>query len=336
MKLFNEYSLRTMTLKNRLVMAPMCMYQVVKEDGLATDFHFAHYVSRAIGQVGLIIVEATGVTPNGRITDTDLGLWNDSQIEPLKRIVDAVHEQGSKIAIQLSHAGRKSMTKNCEHFAPSVLESNQNYMPYKEMSKREIHEIITDFKEAAIRADKAGFDGIELHGAHGYLLHEFLSPLSNQRSDEFGKDRNLFLKELLNEIHSVWPREKELWIRVSATDYHENGLKPQDVINTLLEVKDQLDLVHVSSGGVISTKIPLKDGYQLDLAKEIKEKVGLPTIGVGLINDPNLFISALEDDYCDLVASGRELLRNPFIMLEMLKTNDLSDKIPFSYYRAYK
>lgn len=336
MKLFNNYSLRTMTLKNRLVMAPMCMYQVHKEDGQANDFHFAHYVSRAIGQVGLIIVEATGVTPNGRITDNDLGLWDDSQIEPLKKIVDAVHEQGSKIAIQLAHAGRKSMTKNIEHFAPSVLESNQEYMPYKEMSKEEIKDIIEAFKEAAIRANKAGFDGIELHGAHGYLIHEFLSPLSNQRSDEYGSDRNLFLKELLHEIQSSWPKDKELWIRVSATDYHEEGLKVEDVADALLEVKDQLDLVHVSSGGVVSAKIPLKDGYQLELAKAIKEKVGLPTIGVGLINDSSLFISAIEDGYCDLVASGRELLRNPFIMLEMLKKHDLKDKIPFSYYRAYK
>lgn len=336
MKLFNDYSLRTMTLKNRLVMAPMCMYQVHNEDGLATNFHFAHYVTRAIGQVGLIIVEATGVTPNGRITDNDLGLWDDSQIEPLKKIVDAVHEQGSKIAIQLSHAGRKSTTKNTEHFAPSVVESNQAYMPYKEMFKEEINDILEAFKQAVIRADKAGFDGVELHGAHGYLIHEFLSPLSNQRNDEYGIDRNLFLKKLLDTIHSVWPKEKELWIRVSATDYHEDGLKPEDVAKALLEVKDQIDLVHVSSGGVISAKIELKDGYQLGLSKTIKEKVGLPTIGVGLINDSNLFISALEDGYCDLVASGRELLRNPFIMLEMLKEHDLSDKIPFSYYRAYK
>lgn len=336
MKLLENYSINDLKLKNRIVMAPMCMYQVYNKDGVATSFHKSHYVARAIGQVGLIIVEATGVMNNGRITDHCLGLYNDKQIEPLKEIVDAVHCQGSKIAIQLNHAGRKSETTNLRHIGPSAIKFNKHEINYDEMTKEDINEVIESFKDAAQRANHAGFDALEIHGAHGYLIHQFISPLSNHRSDEYGQDRFLFLKQLISEIKTVWPNEKPILLRISATDYIENGLNVDDWVNFLNENKNLVDCIHVSSGGLVSTKINVYPGYQLPLSKEIKNKTDYITIGVGLINDHELLQASLELGHCDLVASGRELLRNPNLLLDIAKKANRDDLIPFAYKRAYK
>ena len=335
MKLFEKYKIKNLEIKNRLVMPPMCTYQVFEKDGKAYSFHEGHYISRAIGQVGLIIVESTGVMENGRISDFDLGLYNDDQIEPLKKIVDGVHEQGSKCALQLNHAGRKSETTNTKHIGPSKLEFNDLPPNYEEATKEEINEIIQAFKQSAIRADKAGFDALEIHSAHGYLIHQFISPLSNKREDEYGKDRFLLLKNIIKEVKSVWPKEKPIWMRISATDYHQDGINVDDWIEFLNENKDLVDIVHVSAGGAIDVPIKAFPGYMLSLSKKIKENTDYNTIGVGLINTSELVSYALEDEYCDLVAVGRGLLRNPNFLLDIAKERNKEEFIPEVYKRAF-
>ncbi len=335
MKLFEEYKIKNLILKNRLVMPPMCTYQVFKKDGMAYSFHQGHYIARAIGQVGLIIVESTGVLENGRISDYDIGLYNDKQIEPLRKIVEGIHDQGSKCAIQLNHAGRKSETLGLRHIGPSKLPYNDLEIDYEEATKEEISEVIRAFKESARRANDAGFDALEIHSAHGYLIHQFISPLSNKRQDEYGKDRFLFLKEILEGVKEVWPREKPLWIRISATDFHDEGLKVQDWINFLNENKDLVDLVNVSAGGLINVPIKAYPGYMLSLSKEIRSKTSYNTIGVGLINTSELVSYALETEMADLVAVGRGLLRNPNFLLDIAKERNKEEFIPQVYKRAY-
>lgn len=336
MKLFESTKIKNMEVKNRFVMPPMCMYQVDKEDGVANSFHKAHYISRAISQVGLVIVESTGVTENGRISDYDLGLWDDHQVDGLKEIVDGVKREGSKIAIQLNHAGRKSETKELRHIGPSKISFNNDQYTYEEASLDEIKAVIDAFRTAAIRADKAGFDAIEIHAAHGYLINQFISPLSNQRDDEYGKDRFLLLKQVVEAIQEVWPKDKALWLRISATDYIEGGIEVTDWINFLNENKDSFDLVSVSGGGLANAKINAYPGYMLDFAKQIKEATGLMTIGVGLITTSDMATYALENDYCDFVAFGRELLRNPNLVMDIAKERKVEGIVHKAYDRAYK
>lgn len=336
MKLFEAYQCKNLNLKNRLVMPPMCTYQALSEDGQATSFHLAHYISRALGQTGLIIVEATGVSPNGRISDKCLGLYNDQQIQGLKKIVEGVHFQGSQIAIQLNHAGRKSITKNLTHVGPTAIAFNDRILDYQELTIDEIKLIIDQFKEAAKRAHLAGFDAIEIHAAHGYLINQFISPLSNKRTDEYGQDRFLFLKEIIESIKTVWPNDKAILLRISASDYHHEGIQVSDWIEFLNSNPKLVDIVHVSSGGVISVQIKTYPGYQLDFAKEIREKTAYPTIGVGLLNQAEMILSSLELGYCDLVACGRELLRNPNLLLHIAHQYHQENIIPEVYNRAFR
>ena len=335
MKLFEASKIKNMEVKNRFVMPPMCMYQVDKKDGIANSFHKAHYISRAISQLGLIIVESTGVLENGRITDYDLGLWDDRQINGLKEIVDGVKREGSKIAIQLNHAGRKSETEDLRHIGPSKISFNNDEYTYEEASIDEINEVIAAFRSAAIRADKAGFDAIEIHAAHGYLINEFISPISNKRDDEYGKDRFLLLKKVIEAIKEVWPKDKALWLRISATDYIEGGIEVSDWIKFLNENKDSYDLVSVSGGGLAITKINAYPGYMLDFARQIKKETGLMTIGVGLITSSDMATYALENEHCDFVAFGRELLRNPNLVMDIAKERKVEDIVHKAYMRAY-
>lgn len=335
MKLFEASKIKNMEVKNRFVMPPMCMYQVDKKDGIANSFHKAHYISRAISQLGLIIVESTGVIENGRITDYDLGLWDDRQINGLKEIVDGVKREGSKIAIQLNHAGRKSETKDLRHIGPSKISFNNDEYTYEEASIDEINEVIAAFRSAAIRADKAGFDAIEIHAAHGYLINEFISPISNKRDDEYGKDRFLLLKKVIEAIKEVWPKDKALWLRISATDYIEGGIEVSDWIKFLNENKDSYDLVSVSGGGLAITKINAYPGYMLNFARQIKKETGLMTIGVGLITSSDMATYALENEHCDFVAFGRELLRNPNLVMDIAKERKVEDIVHKAYMRAY-
>lgn len=336
MKLFKPIQIKNLILKNRLVMPPMCMYQVFQQDGLATSFHKTHYHSRALGGTGLIIVEATGVLPEGRITDRDLGLYHDDQIAPLKEIVDMVHNEGSQIAIQLSHAGRKSVTQNLVHYAPSPIQSYSKYDLPTQMSKKDIAQVVEAFKKAAIRADKAGFDAIEIHGAHGYLIHQFLSPISNQRSDEYGIDKLRFLKEVISAIKSVY--HKAIILRISGEEFHSEGYDLKQMIDYLREIKTDIDLIHVSSGGNVrpDQNIKVEPGYQVYLASAIREALNMPVIAVGLINDNDEILNVLENDQADLVACGREILRDANLLMRLAHHAKQVDLIPDYYKRAYK
>lgn len=328
--------IRNTPLKNKIVMPPMCMYKAV--NGKVNSFHIQHYGSRAIGGVGLIITEATAVSPEGRISDNDLGLWEDDLIEGQKRLVEVVHSFDSKIAIQLIHAGRKSASFASPHIAPSSISYSEDYATPIEMSLDEIKQTQNAFIKAAKRAEEAGFDGIELHSAHGYLLHEFLSPLSNKREDNYGgtlENRARFLRELITDMRAVLKDETFLMVRISASDYDPEGLIPADLIEILKPVKHHLDAVHVSSGGNKSVRFDLKPMYQVEFADEIKKGLNIPVIAVGLITTAPEIESILSANKADFVALGRELLRNPYFVNTQLDKLKQVDDLPIPYLRAY-
>lgn len=338
MNAFENYTLKNMDLRNRIVMPPMCMYSS-DETGRANDFHYNHYVTRAIGGVGLIIVESTGVVKNGRTTDNDLGIWDDAHIEGLKKIVDSVKKHGSKIVLQLNHGGRKYTGTAGYAVAPSAVGFDEKSTLPKELMINDIKEIILNFKQAAIRANIAGFDAIEIHGAHGYLIHQFLSPLSNLRTDEYGgsiKNRSRFLKEILQAVTEVWPKGKTIMLRVSACDYKEGGIELKDMMEIINEIKEYIDIVHVSTGGLVPAELNSYPGYQVNFSSAIKEKCGIPTIAVGLITEASMVEEILSNKRADLVAVGRELLRNPFFVLNEANKNNIDFDYPEQYKGAFK
>jgi 2,4-dienoyl-CoA reductase-like NADH-dependent reductase (Old Yellow Enzyme family) len=310
-----------LTLRNRIVMAPMAMWSA-GEDGLATDWHFAHYAARAVGGVGLIVQEATAVEPRGRISVNDLGLWDDAQVEPLARLVRFCHDQGAAIAPQLAHAGRKAFTPQKGVgpqgiVAPSAIPADEGWVTPEALSAEQIREIVTAFRAAAVRAGQAGYDAIEIHAAHGYLLHEFLSPLANQRGDSYGgslENRTRLLLEVVDAIRSIWATEKPLIVRVSATDWSAGGLTPEDTVQIARWLRDHgVDLIHCSSGGILPTPPPhIGPGYQVHFAAEVRRRAAIPTIAVGLITTAELAEDIVSNERADLVALGRELLRNPY------------------------
>ncbi|WP_182188144.1 NADPH dehydrogenase NamA [Pectinatus frisingensis] len=337
MKLFEKFTIKNMTLRNRIVMPPMCMYSAA-DDGQANDFHLTHYASRAVGGVGLIIVEATGIKPIGRISDNDLGLWEDEQIPGLKKIVDACHRYGSKTALQINHAGRKSQSASGHPVAPSALTFSDKYRTPAELTRPEINEIIDAFKQAASRADAAGFDALEIHAAHGYLLHEFLSPLTNKRTDEYGgslKNRTRFLEQVLQQVHTVWPADKPVWIRVSASDYDSVGIDAAMMVEIINDVRSLIDMVHVSSGGLLPTPVNSYPGYQAPLADAIRRKCHIPVIAVGLLTNPEIAEALLQTERADLTAFGRELLRHPYFAIQAAQKYGVVGYIPKQYERAY-
>ena len=257
MKVFEPFAIKNMELRNRIVMPPMCMYSA-DNTSRANDFHYTHYTARALGGAGLIIMEATGVVPNGRISDNDLGLWEDGQIDGLRRIVDACHGYGAKIAIQLNHAGRKSEAASERIDAPSAIAVNEKSRMPHALEWEEIRAIAAAFAAAAARADKAGFDAIELHGAHGYLISEFLSSLSNKREDEYGgsvANKARFLKEVLEAVRGIWPEEKPILLRVSAEDYLLGGMTHVEMGEIVKLIRPMIDVLHVSTGGVQSAPL---------------------------------------------------------------------------------
>jgi NADPH2 dehydrogenase len=314
-KLFSSLKIKNLELKDRIVMAPMCMYSA-GVDGLAKEWHYIHYATRAIGGAGLIIQEATAVEPRGRISDRDLGIWEDSQIEGLKRIVGECKKYGTVMGIQLAHAGRKCEIKNETIIAPSAIAFSDEYKTPKEMSKEDIKTVIEAFKAAAGRSAEAGYDVIELHGAHGYLINEFLSTLSNKRTDEYGgsaENRARFLKQVLAAVRQVWSKEKAIILRVSAEEYAEGGNHPEDLAEMINIVKEEgLDIVHVSSGAIVPASISVYPGYQVKFAEIIKERTGLAVIAGGLITTPEMAEEIVQNNRADLIFLGRELLRNPY------------------------
>jgi len=315
-KLFSNFKIKDMDLKNRIVMAPMCMDSCNDKDGLANNWHFIHYSTRAIGGVGLIIVESTGIEPGGRITDNDLGIWSENHVKNLTNIIDECHKYGTKIGIQINHAGRKSETLSYPIIAPSPIAFNEAYRIPNEMTKEDIINTIDLFKAAAQRALNAGFDLLELHGAHGYLIGQFLSPLTNKRKDEYGgtqKNRVRFLREIIQAVKTVWPETKPLQLRVSAEDYAEGGNTAKETAALINLIKATgIDLVNVSSGGTVPARISTYPGYQVCYSEIIKKHCNIPTIAGRLITSPLMAEEILNNKRSDLVYLGRELLRNPY------------------------
>lgn len=336
-KLFSPYKIKNVELKNRIVMSPMCMYSCSNEDGKVMNWHLTHYTSRAVGQVGLIIIESTAVTPQGRISDYDLGIWDDEQIDGLKQVVDLVHEQDSKIGIQLGHAGRKA-NLNGTIYAPSALAFNEEMSTPEAMTGEQIKETVQAFKDGAYRAKQAGFDMIELHGAHGYLINQFLSPLTNHRTDEYGgsrENRFRFLAEVIDAVNDVW--NGPLFVRISANEYAEGGNTQDDFIYYAKEMKKRgVDLIDCSSGGVVPVGVDAFPGYQVPYADTIKHEAEIATGALGLITQGWQAEEILQNDRADLVLLARELLRDPYWPLTAAKELRTEIKGPRQYERGWK
>ena len=348
--LFSPLRLRDLELPNRLIMTPMCQYSAV--DGLVQPWHLRHYAERALGGVGLVIVEATAVQARGRISPADLGLWNDAQREALRPVVDAVHAAGAKIAIQLAHAGRKASTQ-VPWLGAGMVPQNQGgwqvvsasegafdptYPSPMALDQAGIEGVVSDFVSAARRAVSAGFDAVEVHGAHGYLIHQFLSPLSNKRTDAYGgsaENRFRLAREVTRAVRKVLPDTMPLLFRVSATDWVEGGWSVDQTVGLLKLLKEEgLDFVDVSSGGVVpGVKIPLTPGYQVPLAAQIRRETGLPTGAVGLITDAALAQAVLDAGDADAVLLGRLLLRDPHFPNRTAPAE--KRRVPSQYLRAF-
>ncbi|KQL41945.1 NADPH dehydrogenase [Bacillus sp. FJAT-25509] len=337
--LFKPFKYKGLELKNRVVMPPMCQYSVHLKDGIPTDWHFVHYTSRAIGGTGLIIIEMTNVEDRGRISDYCLGIWSDDHIPAFKRIIDECHKYGAKVAIQIAHAGRKAED------APIPVSSSPK--PFNEKSKTphelttlEVKEMVEKFKKGVERAVLAGVDTIELHGAHGYLIHQFASAYTNQRTDEYGQDKFLFGKEVIKAAKSVMPADMPLIMRISALEYVDGGYGLDYSVEMAKAFRDAgVDLFHVSSGGegpIGSGGRPgSHPGYQVKLAEQIKKEVEIPVIAVGKLDDANLAESILGNEEADLIAVGRGMLSNPYWANEASILLEGKPLTPKPYERAY-
>jgi 2,4-dienoyl-CoA reductase-like NADH-dependent reductase (Old Yellow Enzyme family) len=331
-QLLTPFTVRGLTLKNRIVVSPMCQYSAI--DGVATDWHLVHLGRFAIGGAALVFVEATGVEARGRISPGDMGLWNDEQARALSRIADFLKANGAAAGIQLAHAGRKGSTRRpwdggarlteedaargeapWETLAPSALRFADDYPLPRAMSTADMAEVIVAFREAAKRALDAGFDVVEVHAAHGYLLHEFLSPLSNHRADGYGgglQNRMRFPLEVVETVRAVWPQDKPLFVRLSCIDHVEGGLTIQDTVEIAKALKALgVDVVDCSSGGNAPAAIPLSPGYQVPYAEAVRHQAGVAAMAVGLILDADLAQSIVAEGKADLVALARPALDDP-------------------------
>lgn len=340
--LFTPYQIKGLELKNRIVMPPMCQYSVEKKDGAAEDWHFVHYTSRAVGGAGFIIIEMTGIDPDGRITDNDLGLWSSEQVPALSRIVEAIHQHGAKVGIQLGHAGRKA--KDAEiPVAPSPIPFDENSKTPRALTTEETEEMVEKFRRSVRLAIEAGVDAIEIHGAHGYLIHQFHSPLTNQRDDAYGKDRLKFGREVIQAAKAEMPEEMPLIMRISAREYVPGGYGIEESIafaKTYQQVG--VDMFHVSSGGegplgAVGTfgRPGSHAGYQVPLAREIKQALDIPVIAVGKLNDPYVANAVIGNEDADLVAVGRGMLRNPHWALEAAEQLNKEMEVPWQYRNSF-
>lgn len=328
--LFSPLTLRGLTLRNRVVMSPMCQYS--SEDGFANDWHLVHLGSRAVGGAGLVLTEATAVVPEGRISPQDLGIWKDAHIEMLARIAAFVKGQGAAVGIQLAHAGRKGSTRRpwdgdgaappdeggwSPVPAPSAIRFADTYPEAAEMTVADIQASVRAFADAADRALQAGFLVAEIHGAHGYLLHQFLSPLSNRRTDAYGgsfENRTRFIREVASAVRDRWPEQLPLFVRLSATDWMENGWDVAETVELARALKELgVDLIDVSTGGAVpNAKIPVGAGYQVPFAERVRREAAIPTGAVGMITEPMQAETILRTGQADLVLLARELLRDPY------------------------
>jgi 2,4-dienoyl-CoA reductase-like NADH-dependent reductase (Old Yellow Enzyme family) len=313
-------------------------------DGLATDWHLAHYVARAVGGTGLLLTEATAVEARGRISQNDLGLWHDEQVEPLARIVSQARAEGAAVGVQLAHAGRKAWSSDKGHgpelpVAPSALAFAEDWRTPHALSLAQIDQIVLAWQSAAARASEAGFDVVEIHAAHGYLNHQFLSPLSNTRGDEYGgslENRMRFLLRVVEAVRQVWSLDKPLFVRVSATDWVDGGLMPDEVVVVARELRARdVDLIDYSSGGSVPALPPaIGPGYQVPFSEGIRREAGVATAAMGLITTPELADEIVRNGRADLVALGRELLRHPYWPLDAARTLGQQISWPRQYRRG--
>lgn len=335
-KLFTPFAVRNITIKNRIGMSPMCTYSCYNEDGMITSWHKLHYGARALGQVGLIMLEATAVTRQGRISPQDLGLWSDEHVPGLRELVKIIKDNDSVTGIQIGHAGRKAMVHG-PIIAPSPIPFRDTDKVPLEMTIAQIEETILAFKEGVLRAKEAGFDVIELHGAHGYLISEFLSPLTNKRTDQYGGTRErryTFLERIVNEVRPIW--DGPLFIRLSIEEYHKNGNTPEDILYFVQRLKDQgVDFIDCSSGAILPTPPPVFPGYQVRFSEFIRENVDIPTSTVGLVVSPIQAEEIVQNNRADMVLLGRELLRNPNFPLYAARELKHELKSPHQYERGW-
>ena len=341
--LFTPLTLRGLTLRNRILMAPMCMY-CAEPDGIATDWHLSHYHARAQGGVGLILTEATAVEPRGRISINDLGLWDDAQVASFARIARLVHTEGAALGVQLAHAGRKAWSAERGFgpetpVAPSAVAYNDESNTPHALTLDEIDALVQRWQMAAQRAEAAGLDVIEIHAAHGYLIHEFLSPLANHRDDAYGGDlpnRMRFLLRVVDAVRAVWPVEKPLFVRVSAHDWVDGGLTLDDTVVVARALREHsVNLIHCSGGGMAGARPPVAGpGYIIPFAERIRREAGIPTAAVGLITAPELADAAIRNGQADLVALGRELLRHPHWPLDAARALGRAVAWPKQYERG--
>ena len=349
--LFSPFQLRSVLFPNRIGVSPMCEYS--SEDGFANDWHLVHLGARAQGGAGLVMTEASAVTPEGRISNRDLGIWKDAHIEKLAQIARFIHAQGARCGVQLAHAGRKgSMTApfggerlltpeegRWEPLGPSAIAFSSTYAVPKELDEAEIAGVVSAFADAAKRADKAGFDFVEIHAAHGYLLHEFLSPLANQRTDQYGgsfDNRIRLALEVVDAVRAAWPNRLPLFVRISATDWAEGGWSPDESVALARRLGEHgVDLVDVSSGGQVpNAKIPVGPGFQVPFAARIRKEAGIPTAAVGMITQPQQASEIIANGEADIVLLAREMLRDPYWPLHAAAALGETASWPVQYLRA--
>ena len=349
--LFTSLKLRGLTLKNRIVVSPMCMYSA--KNGFANDFHLAHLGSFALGGAALILTEATAVSPEARITPDDLGLWSDDQIPALGHIVDFAHAQNALIGTQLAHAGRKASTwapwrghgavpdeqGAWKVVGPDDHAYSGSYPTPTAMTEDDIQKVVDDFRSATRRAIIAGFDVVEVHAAHGYLLHQFLSPLSNSRDDEYGgsfENRSRLTLEVSRAVRETFPGHLPVFVRVSASDWAEGGWTPEETVKLARLLMDiGIDVLDVSSGGLTAAqKIEVGPGYQLPFAEQVKKETGMTVMAVGMITEAQQAEALLKHGQADLVALARELLRDPHWPQRAAHDLETRIDVPDQYARA--
>jgi len=351
--LFTPLQLRDVRLRNRIGVSPMCQYSSL--DGFANDWHLVHLGSRAVGGAALVMTEAAAVLPEGRISPQDLGIWKDEQIEMLARIFRFIAEHGAVPAMQLAHAGRKASTsppwKGGEAvsedeggwrpiYGPSALAFDEGNIVPQELDQAGIQRVVTAFADAALRALKAGAQLIELHAAHGYLMHEFLSPLSNRRADQYGgsfENRTRLAREIVQAVRAVWPEHYPLLVRISATDWADGGWDIDQSVALAQQLKPLgVDMIDCSSGGSVPrVKIPIAPGYQVPFAERIRREAEIPTAAVGMITDPEQAEEILEEGRADMIFMAREFLRHPYWPLDAAAQMGAELPPPMQYGRAF-
>ncbi len=351
--LFSPFRIRDVTLRNRIVVSPMCEYS--SDDGLANDWHVVHLGSRAVGGAGAVLTEASAVTADGRISSADLGIYSDDHVEPLARIFKFVEERGAVPGMQLAHAGRKASTATPFKgggpvavadggwepiWAPSPIPFREGWQVPRAMPVTEIEKVTHAFAAAARRVLDAGGKIVEIHAAHGYLLQEFLSPLSNHRDDEYGgsfANRTRFVREVVDAVRTVWPERLPLWVRISSTDWTEGGWTIEDSVALAAQLGERgVDLIDCSSGGnVPQAAIPLGPGYQVPFAERIRRETGIMTGAVGLITEPAQAEEILREGRADLVILARQMLRDPYWPIHAAIALGDSPPVPDQYLRAF-